>query len=99
MSLVPTEVLAGKRVVDIATLMAGPWAAQYLGDFGADVIKVEQPGIGDHQRRWGSRKDGEPLFWKSISRNKRSITLDLHGGGVRRSVEARPASPGVELGV
>jgi crotonobetainyl-CoA:carnitine CoA-transferase CaiB-like acyl-CoA transferase len=91
MSLVPTEVLAGKRVVDIATLMAGPWAAQYLGDFGADVIKVEQPGIGDHQRRWGSRKDGEPLFWKSISRNKRSITLDLHaahGSGVLKKLLA-----------
>ncbi|MDQ6773531.1 MAG: CoA transferase [Candidatus Dormibacteraeota bacterium] len=75
--MVPTEVLAGKRVVDISTLMAGPWTAQHLGDFGADVIKVEQPGIGDHQRRWGSRKNGEPLYWKSIARNKRSITLDL----------------------
>ncbi|HAC46661.1 MAG TPA: CoA transferase, partial [Chloroflexi bacterium] len=67
----------GKRVVDIATLAAGPWIACYLGEFGADVIKVEQPGIGDHQRRWGSKKDGEPIFWKSIARNKRSITLDL----------------------
>jgi crotonobetainyl-CoA:carnitine CoA-transferase CaiB-like acyl-CoA transferase len=64
-------------VVDIATLMAGPWIAQRLGDFGADVIKVEQPGGGDHQRRWGSKKKGEPIFWKSISRNKRSVTLDL----------------------
>jgi crotonobetainyl-CoA:carnitine CoA-transferase CaiB-like acyl-CoA transferase len=91
MSMVPTEVLAGKRVVDIATLMAGPWAAQYLGDFGADVIKVEQPGIGDHQRRWGSQKNDEPLFWKSISRNKRSITLDLHtepGSGVLKKLLA-----------
>jgi crotonobetainyl-CoA:carnitine CoA-transferase CaiB-like acyl-CoA transferase len=92
MTMVPTEVLAGKRVVDIATLMAGPWTAQYLGDFGADVIKVEQPGIGDHQRRWGSRKNGEPLFWKSISRNKRSITLDLHtphGSGVLKQLLAQ----------
>ncbi len=71
------QVLSGKRVVDIATLAAGPWIACYLGEFGADVIKVEQPGIGDHQRRWGSKKDGEPIFWKSIARNKRSITLDL----------------------
>jgi crotonobetainyl-CoA:carnitine CoA-transferase CaiB-like acyl-CoA transferase len=72
--------------------MAGPWTAQYLGDFGADVIKVEQPGIGDHQRRWGSRKNGEPLFWKSISRNKRSITLDLrspHGSGVLKQLLAQ----------
>jgi crotonobetainyl-CoA:carnitine CoA-transferase CaiB-like acyl-CoA transferase len=72
------QVLSGRRVVDVATLMAGPWIAQRLGDFGADVIKVEQPGIGDHQRRWGSSKKGEPIFWKSISRNKRSVTLDLH---------------------
>ena len=71
------QVLSGKRVVDIATLAAGPWIACYLGEFGADVIKVEQPGIGDHQRQWGSKKNGEPIFWKSIARNKRSITLDL----------------------
>ncbi len=73
------QVLSGRRVIDIATLMAGPWIAQKLGDFGADVIKVEQPGVGDHQRRWGSKKDGEPIYWKSISRNKRSVTLDLRG--------------------
>ncbi|MBJ7603862.1 MAG: CoA transferase [Candidatus Dormibacteraeota bacterium] len=78
------QVLDGRRVIDIATLAAGPWIAQRLGDFGADVIKVEQPGIGDHQRRWGSRKNGEPLFWKSIARNKRSVALDLRrAGGVR----------------
>lgn len=69
--------LDGVRVIDIATLAAGPWMACYLGEFGADVIKVEQPGIGDHQRRWGTKKDGEPLFWKSIARNKRSVTLNL----------------------
>ena len=69
--------LDGVRVVDAATLMAAPWAASYLGEFGADVIKVEQPGIGDHQRRWGSKRDGIPLMWKSLSRNKRSLTLDL----------------------
>lgn len=69
--------LDGVRVLDIATLMAAPWAATYLGEFGADVIKVEQPGIGDHQRRWGTKKNGQPLMWKSVSRNKRSVTLDL----------------------
>jgi crotonobetainyl-CoA:carnitine CoA-transferase CaiB-like acyl-CoA transferase len=78
------QVLDGRRVIDIATLAAGPWIAQRLGDFGADVIKVEQPGIGDHQRRWGSQKNGEPIFWKSIARNKRSVALDLRlPGGVR----------------
>src|ERR1700730_6622962 len=69
--------LEGIRVLDIATLVAAPMVATYLGEFGADVIKVEQPLIGDHQRRWGSKKEGEALYWKAISRNKRSITLDL----------------------
>jgi crotonobetainyl-CoA:carnitine CoA-transferase CaiB-like acyl-CoA transferase len=69
--------LDGIRVLDIATLVAAPMVATYLGDFGADVIKVEQPRLGDHQRRWGSRKRGTAIYWKSISRNKRSITLDL----------------------
>ena len=85
------QVLSGRRVIDIATLMAGPWIAQKLGDFGADVIKVEQPGTGDHQRRWGSKKDGEPIYWKSISRNKRSVTLDLRkpaGAGVLKRLVA-----------
>ncbi len=69
--------LEGIRVLDLATLAAAPWAAAYLSEFGAEVIKVEQPKIGDHQRRWGSKKDGQALFFKSIARNKRSITLDL----------------------
>lgn len=69
--------LEGIRVLDIATLMAAPWAASYLGEFGADVIKIEKPGTGDHQRSWGTKKHGQPLMWKSLSRNKRSVTLDL----------------------
>jgi len=69
--------LNGIRVIDAATLMAAPWSAAYLAEFGADVIKIEQPVIGDHQRRWGTQRNGIPLMWKSISRNKRSITLDL----------------------
>ena len=69
--------LDGVRVIDAATLMAAPWAASYLGEFGADVIKIEQPLIGDHQRRWGTKREGIPLMWKSLSRNKRSLTLDL----------------------
>ena len=73
----PALPLAGVRVLDAATLFAAPWAAAYLGEFGADVIKVEQPRVGDHQRRWGTRKDGQALFWKSIARNKRCVTLDL----------------------
>jgi crotonobetainyl-CoA:carnitine CoA-transferase CaiB-like acyl-CoA transferase len=69
--------LEGVRVIDAATLMAAPWAAAYLGEFGADVIKIEQPRIGDHQRHWGTKRNGIPLMWKSIARNKRSVTLDL----------------------
>ncbi len=69
--------LAGIRVLDIATMAAAPWAATYLAELGADVIKVEYPKIGDHQRRWGTPKNGVALFWKSMGRNKRSITLNL----------------------
>jgi len=69
--------LSGVRVLDLATMMAAPASACYLGEFGADVIKVEKPGEGDPQRAWGTRKSGESLFWKAISRNKRSLTLDL----------------------
>ena len=69
--------LAGLRVVDAATLVAGPMVATMLGEFGAEVVKVEQPGSGDPLRTWGDRKDGIGLVWKSVSRNKRCVTLDL----------------------
>jgi crotonobetainyl-CoA:carnitine CoA-transferase CaiB-like acyl-CoA transferase len=69
--------LADVRVLDIASFMAAPMAAMWLGDFGADVIKVEHP-KGDMMRTWGNAKAGVPLFWKVVGRNKRSVTLDLH---------------------
>lgn len=69
--------LDGIRVLDIATLAAAPLVATYLGEFGADVVKVEQPGGGDPIRGWGHQRDGVGLMWKSVSRNKRSITCDL----------------------
>ncbi|HEX6778238.1 MAG TPA: CoA transferase [Ktedonobacterales bacterium] len=69
--------LAGIRVLDIATMAAAPWTAAYLAEFGADVIKLEYPRGGDPQRHWGTPKNGIPLFWKSMARNKRSITLHL----------------------
>lgn len=72
-----TPPLAGLRVVDAATLAAGPLAATHLGEFGAEVIKVEQPGVGDPLRTWGSRRDDIGLVWKSVSRNKKCVTLDL----------------------
>jgi crotonobetainyl-CoA:carnitine CoA-transferase CaiB-like acyl-CoA transferase len=69
--------LSGIRVLDTATLIAGPMVATNLGELGADVIKVEQPDGGDPLRTWGDRKDGLGLVWKSVARNKRSITLNL----------------------
>lgn len=69
--------LDGVRVLDLATLAAAPLVATYLGEFGADVIKVEQPGSGDPIRGWGNQRDGVGLMWKSVSRNKRSITANL----------------------
>lgn len=69
--------LHGIRVLDLATLAAAPLVATYLGEFGADVIKVEQPGSGDPIRGWGHQRDGVGLMWKSVSRNKRSVTANL----------------------
>ncbi len=69
--------LTGLRVVDAATLAAGPLVATAMGEFGAEVIKVEQPGVGDPLRTWGDRKDEIGLVWKSVSRNKRCVTMDL----------------------
>jgi formyl-CoA transferase len=68
--------LAGLRVIDVATLLAGPLIATHLGDFGADVIKIEHPS-GDSLRQTGYQKDGVPLWWKVVSRNKRCVTLNL----------------------
>ncbi|WP_273735746.1 CaiB/BaiF CoA transferase family protein [Mycolicibacterium septicum] len=83
--------LSGITVLDLATLAAAPLAATYLGEFGADVIKVEQPGQGDPIRTWGNQRDGIGLMWKSVSRNKRSVTADLRVAEgqdlVRRLVE------------
>ena len=69
--------LSGIRVIDAATLIAGPFVATVLGDFGADVIKVEHP-RGDPVRTHGHQKDGIGLWWKSMGRNKRTMTLDLN---------------------
>ena len=69
--------LKGLRVVDAATLAAGPLVATALGEFGAEVIKVEQPSAGDPLRTWGPRRDGIGLVWKSVSRNKKCVTLDM----------------------
>src|SRR5260221_438751 len=69
--------LAGVRVLDASTGLAGPLCAQILGDFGADVIKIEHPARGDSIRGHGPSKDGVPLWWKMLGRNKRCVGLYL----------------------
>ena len=72
------EALSGVRILDIATVIAAPWGAGLLADFGAEVIKVEMPGRGDSFRAMGPLKDGVSIRWPSMGRNKKSITLDFH---------------------
>lgn len=69
--------LAGLKVIEMGQLIAGPFASKLLGEFGAEVIKIEPPGVGDPLRKWRKIKDGTSLWWHVQSRNKRSLTLDL----------------------
>ena len=70
--------LQGLKVIEMGQLIAGPFASKLLGEFGADVIKIEPPGIGDPLRKWRKIKDGTSLWWHVQSRNKRSLTLNLN---------------------
>ena len=72
-----TGPLAGLKVLELGQLIAGPFAAKTLADFGADVIKVEAPGAGDPLRKWRLLKNGTSVWWQVQSRNKRSLALDL----------------------
>ncbi len=78
--------LSGVRVLELGSFIAGPFAGQLLGDYGADVIKIEAPGDGDPMRRWGVTLDGDSLWWPAIGRNKRSVTLDLRHERARELV-------------
>ena len=69
--------LAGLKVLELGQLIAGPFAAKTLADFGADVVKIETPGAGDPLRKWRLLKDGTSVWWQVQSRNKRSVALDL----------------------
>jgi crotonobetainyl-CoA:carnitine CoA-transferase CaiB-like acyl-CoA transferase len=69
--------LAGVRVADLSNFLAGPMVSMFLGDFGAEVIKVERPEVGDESRLWGHRRDGVGLYYKVINRNKKSVVADL----------------------
>ena len=69
--------LAGYRVIELGQLLAGPFAGCLLGYFGAEVIKVESPKGGDPIRNWREMRDGTSLWWRSLARNKKSVTIDL----------------------
>lgn len=74
------------RVLELGSFIAGPFAGQLLGDYGAEVIKIEPPGEGDPMRRWGITKDGDSLWWPAIGRNKRSVALDLRDPRARELI-------------
>ncbi|VXC09443.1 CaiB/BaiF CoA-transferase family protein [Citricoccus sp. K5] len=79
------------KVIDASSILAGPLCCQILGDYGADVIKIEHPVLGDSMRGHGESKDGIPLWWKEVSRNKRTLALNLgkpEGGEVFRKLAA-----------
>ena len=84
--------LAGVRVVEMGALIAGPFCAKVLGEFGADVVKIEPPGQGDPLRKWRYLKDGTSVWWHVQSRNKRSVAVDLRerdGQAIARALAAR----------
>jgi formyl-CoA transferase len=76
-SLTTPAALAGLKIVELGQLIAGPFAAKTLADFGAEVIKIEPPGAGDPLRKWRLLLDGTSVWWQVQSRNKRSLALDL----------------------
>jgi crotonobetainyl-CoA:carnitine CoA-transferase CaiB-like acyl-CoA transferase len=85
--------LAGLRVLELARILAGPWAGQILADLGADVVKVERPGAGDDTRGWGppfvEGADGNPMaaaYYHSCNRGKRSVAVDFEQEDGRRIV-------------
>ena len=80
--------LEGVRIIEMGQLLAGPFCAQLLGDFGAEVIKVEQPDVGDPMREWGREKsDGQSLWWPMVARNKKSITLNLRTSAGQKVIQ------------
>jgi formyl-CoA transferase len=85
--------LAGLRLIEMGTLLAGPFCGQLLGDFGAEVIKIEPPGQGDPMREWGREKaHGMSLWWPVVARNKKSVTLNLReaeGQAIARDLIAK----------
>jgi len=85
--------LTGVRVIDVATVIAAPYCAAILGEFGAEVLKVEHPVGGDACRNFGTPSGrGDTLTWLSEARNKKSVTIDLHqpdGANLFKALVAR----------
>src|SRR3972149_9173527 len=97
--------LHGLKILELARVLAGPWAGQILGDLGADVIKVERPGAGDDTRAWGppfvQGKNGENLsaaYYHAINRNKRSVSADFRKPEDLALVRALAAGADVMIG-
>ncbi len=86
-----TGPLAGIRVLELGSLIAGPFCAKTLADFGAEVLKVEPPGDGDPLRRWRRMRNGTSLWWQVQSRNKKSITVDMRQAAGQEIVRALAA--------
>ncbi|GAB3763146.1 CoA transferase [Ramlibacter monticola] len=87
--------LAGLKVVEMGQLIAGPFAAKTLADFGADVVKIEPPGAGDPLRSWRLLKNGTSVWWQVQSRNKRSVALDLKNAEAQEIVRKLAAEADV----
>jgi formyl-CoA transferase len=100
-ALVYLEVVSGPlsdvRILELGSFIAGPYAGQLFGDYGADVIKVEPPDEGDPMRHWGMESMGESHWWPTIARNKRSITADLRDESDRVFVQTLAAGCDVVL--
>ena len=84
----PPQALQGVRVLELGTLIAGPFAARILGEFGAEVVKIEQPGEGDPLRNWRMLHRGTSLWWHAQARNKRSVTANLRAAEGQEIVRA-----------
>ena len=87
--------LAGLKVLELGQLIAGPFAAKTLADFGAEVVKIEPPGAGDPLRKWRLVKDGTSVWWQVQSRNKRSLALDLQDAAAQDIVRRLAAEADV----
>nr|WP_249148662.1 CoA transferase [Bradyrhizobium jicamae] len=93
-----TEALYGIKVLDLCRVVSGPFATMHLGDLGADVVKIEDPRIGDESRRYGPPfVNGESSYFLSVNRNKRSCAIDLKSAAGRDAVIARAKAADVVI--